>query len=269
MSDYGEPTTIDNLLKHLQKEISVDVEVESDESSEAESPMKLRFIVKNTRSPDELPSVVFQNLILKLGIPSDMQVVEIPRLAGGESYVYEHLCRYSDLPLIQYDIKGSISPESLFQFQTEPILISSDKKWALSIKAYKNTLAELDIHKWLNIIPEATLIPEPDTTLSQLKEQEDSLSKLIMEVRDTEKVVTEFSRFQDLSSRNPMRESIVQHRNLILEYLREVERGISALKGLYSGQPRVSQIEAERNKIVSKLTTLVQRIDQATEKLTD
>ncbi len=267
MSD--ESTTIDNLLEHLIEEISIDVEVESDESSEPEKPAKLRFIVKNMRTPDRLPNIVFQNLNLVFGIPPDMQTVEIPRLAGGESYVHEHSYRYSELPLIQYDIKGSISPESLFQFETAPRTISPDEKWALSIEAYKNALVELNLHKWLTIIPEAILIPGPDTTLSQLKEQENKLSELIPEVRNSANIVHDFSRFQNLNLRNSMRESIIKHRNLIQEYLKEVEMGIAALRSLYSGQTKINQIEATRNNILSKLTAFIERIDQATEQLTD
>ena len=100
MSDYDEPTTIDNLLKHLLKEISVDVEVESDESSEAENPMKLRFIVKNMRSPDELPGVVFQNLtdLPPIAVPlvmSQSRQVRPQELVAYTPMSYEVGCNYT------------------------------------------------------------------------------------------------------------------------------------------------------------------------------
>jgi hypothetical protein len=269
MSDYDESTTIDNLIKHLQKEIAVDVEVEENESSDSKTPVRVLFIVKNTRDPDNLPNIVFKDISLVIVIPPDMNTINIPKLAPGESHVYEHLCNYSELSIIQYDIKANVSPESLFQFETKLTKISPENRWIAPITAYKKMIAELDIHKWLAIIPEVTIIPEPDTTLSQLKEQEDKLSTLIKELAKTVQQVDDFSRFQDMSLRNPKREYIIKHRNMVMDYLKQVERGIGELSRLYSSKPDSSMIEATKNRIVSKLSTLLHIIDGATERLVD
>ncbi|MFC1932101.1 hypothetical protein ACFLXU_00520 [Chloroflexota bacterium] len=262
-----EPTTIDYLVKHLQEEISVNVEVEENKSSDSKAPVKVRFIVKNTRDPNILPNIVFQDVNLVFGIPPDMNTINIPRLAPGESHTCEHRCRFSELLLIQYDIRGNISPESLFQFQSTQNVIPSGS--SLSIRAYKKMIAELDIHKWVKIIPEVTLMPEPDTTLSQLKEQENRLSALIAEARNAEQKVHDFSRFQDMSLGNRKREAIIQHRNMIMSYLKEVGQGIGELRRFYSSKPESRMIEATSSRLVSKLSSLLQKIDEAMEQLVD
>lgn len=79
-----EPTTIDYLIKHLQEEISVNVEVEENESSDSKTPAKVRFVVKNTRDPNNLPNIVFTDVSLIIGIPPDMNTINIPKLAPVE-----------------------------------------------------------------------------------------------------------------------------------------------------------------------------------------
>jgi hypothetical protein len=267
MSD--EPTTIDYLLKHLQEEISVIVEVEENAPSNLKTPITLRFIVSNTRDPNDLPNIIFQDVSLSIGSPPDISTINIPKLAPGESHIYEHLCPDSELPIIKYDVKGSILPESLFQFQIQHNSVYIDKKERMSVEAYKKLIEEINLGKWVHVIPEVALVPTPETTLSELKEQENAFRSFIIEVRNTGQQVQDFSHFQNMDLRNPKRDSLLQHRNMVIEYLQDVEHGLGEFRGLYTSQYGIDMIEITKSKIVSRLSTSLQEIDEAMKRLSD
>jgi len=263
-----EPATIDYLLKHLQGEISVIIEVEENESSGSKDPVKLLFVVSNNRDPDTFPKIVFQDVTLSFGIPPDMKTINIPRLAPSESRIYEHLCLHSDLPLIKYDIKGSILPESLFQFQTQQSSLSIDKKGTTPAGEYNKFIKEMDLHRWVHVIANIAL-PTSETTLLQLKDQENAYRLLIREVRNIGQQVQDYSRFQNPSSQNRNNESILEHRKMVTEYLVDVEQGLAELEGLYSSQSKMYTLESTKSKIVSKLSAKLQKIDAVMNQLSD
>jgi hypothetical protein len=198
-----------------------------------------------------------------------MSTINIPKLAPGESHVYEHLCPYSELPLIKYDIEGRILPESLFQFQIRNNSIYIDKKEHMSVEAYKKLTEEIDLSKWVHVIPEVALVPTPEITLSELKERENAFRPLIIEVRNALQQVEDFSHFQNMDLRNPIRDSLLVHRNMVIEYLHDVERGLGELEGLYTSQSKINMIEITKRKIVSKLATSLREIDRVMKKIGD
>jgi len=261
-----EPTTIEYLLKHLQEEISIVVEVEENESSDSKDLVKLLFIVSNNRNPDTFPKIVFKDVTLTFGIPPDVKTINIPRLAPSESRVYEHLCLHSDIPLIKYDIKGSILPESLFQFQTQQRSLSIDKKGTTPAGEYNEFIKELDLHKWVQVIAKV-MLPTSGTTLLQLKDQENAYRLWKMEVRNIGQQLQDFSRFQNLSSQNCSKESILEHRKMVAEYLVNVEQGLAELEELYSSQSKMYALEPTKSKVISKLSAKLQKIDEVMNQL--
>ena len=64
-----------------------------------------------------------------------------------------------------------------------------------------------------------------------------------------------------------MGDRILQHRNLVNGYLKEVESGVSRLRELYRGQPNAKNIESTRNKVVNSLSGMAAKVDEATENL--
>ena len=61
-----------------------------------------------------------------------------------------------------------------------------------------------------------------------------------------------------------MRDRILQHRNLVNEYLKEVESGVNRLRELYRGQPNAKNIESTRNKVANSLSSMAAKVDEAT-----
>ena len=114
-----------------------------------------------------------------------MHVEKRENLASGESFSYKYRCRYSDLTDLSYDVEAFISPKKLFHIRREGRKIPSNKK-KLSINAYVNVIQEVNLHRWMNNTLKTLFISGFDTTLAEIKSQQERLSDAIGEIREAE-----------------------------------------------------------------------------------
>ena len=182
---------------------------------------------------------------------------------NGATVLYEYRCHYIELSRIQYYITGDIVPQELFKFEsTANNLLNIEK---LSVLSYIKSVGELDLHRWLKEIPELVFLPNPDTTLAKLSEQETNFKQVLQEISDSEQIFDGSIRFFDFSSNK--RETLITHQKQVKDFLKELKVGIGELNRLYHGQPDTRLIGNVRDSLINRLTRLAGELDQTTEKL--
>ena len=137
------------LWRELSNELRVQVETRVDESPGIDLPVALTFTVTNEagRPARDYPEILFKEVSLKVGVPPDWHVESFDDLSPGESKIYTHRCGYSDLPDLEYDLDGSVSPEAFFRIH-RPAKPPGGSE-SIPASGYLKVFNEVQIHKWL------------------------------------------------------------------------------------------------------------------------
>jgi acetolactate synthase small subunit len=259
MSEKG---GLDGIWEDLNQFLSVNVDTYEEETNEAELPIVIKFVLANTAPNYDQKGIeiVYEGIELAVGIPPDFHIEGNISLKSGESFTYEHRCQYSDFPKTQYSVKAKVNPALLLQIVKPAFKIpgpSSRRGSHLSIKAYLEAVKETNIYRWQTNVINALSVPGPDTTLSQIKAEQDKLSNAITEIRETEQ------NLQGIYGFLAKTDNVIQlHQKLIGEYLKQTERGCAELRQLLDTH-NTRTIEATRNNIVHRLSEQASRVEDA------
>ena len=253
------------LWKELQGYLSLAFDAEIVEKAGEEPDAVVKFSVSNTASPPQQgrPEIVFENVVLKVGVSPDWHETALGTIQPGESIVHEHRCTLSALPDLEFDITSTISPEAFFSSNKRGRFPGSGV--ALSLASYIYLFNDMDVHRWLNSTLRHFPIPGPDTTMSEVQSMIESLNQPIEETRDAQDRLKRIATFVDSSNRLS-REALVEHGNLVHPYLMEVQKGIGQIRQSL-GSPDGQRLSALLEQIVVNLDSLAARVDEATEGL--
>lgn len=263
MSEWG--ASIDDINRNINNFLSLEQNIFEGGSNSGQAIIK--YTIKNTRTAVELPRIVYEDVELIVGTLSNKQVKRIGKLECGQLSEFEYSCRYCDIPFVEHELKGRVSPEELFRFEVNPIIPKRNS--TLSIQSYLTVLKELDIHKWLRNIPGTVLVVGPDTTLSQLNSEEKRLSDIITEIRNASEVLDRFVSLLEMPLGSRFREQLLNHRNQVKGYLAQVDRAVIDLLDTYRRRERASVTQSRLDHMVSSLTPLAENLDKETDKLRD
>lgn len=245
----------------LRDQLKVQVRYEVQETSDP--PVSIHFTITNARSESsDSPRILFEKVVLRVGVPPDFHLHEVGSLAPEESASYEHHCAYSDLPDLEYEIEGSVSPEEFFRVRRASSLPNDPPQ--LTLVAYLQVFNEMMIHGWLDSTIKLFPVPGADTTLGEMQSLAGSLDKTASEVRDAQSRLGRLSAF----IRRQDREAVSQHMNIVESYLQSTTQGMGQLRQLLNSA-NTRQISGTVVRLIDSLVKEAGTVNQATEKLMD
>ncbi|MFC2039876.1 Smr/MutS family protein [Chloroflexota bacterium] len=250
------------IWEDLNNYLTVNVEVYQDEAPDTELPAIINFTVTNNgEASEDRPEIIFEEVQLKVGIPPEWSIHTATNLGSDQSFVYEHHCSYFEVVKIQWLIEGKVSPDSLLKFRRRPVKVSRNQQ--LPVKTYFDFLEQMHIQDKLEDKISSWDAPGPETTLSEMKEKENVLGDIITEIRESEAQLQEFLSFINFKKE---REDILRHRNIYQEFLKSTERGVIDLIQVVKAK-RPDGYDKLRNRVLSKLSTDIERFDNVTTEL--
>ncbi len=250
------------IWEDLNNYLVVDVEVNQDEVPNTKLPAIIKFTVTNTGQANEVrPEIIFEQVQLIVSVPPDSWVEHAENLAGGQSFTYEYHCTYDAIMQVQWTIEGKVSPTALLHFRRKPSMINKNSQFP--VKAYFDFLEQMDIHQWLNGTVKSLVTPGPDTTLGEMKEKADTLSRTISEIRNSAQRFKEFLGHVDIKK---YRDDLLSHQKRVQDYLNVTDRNIGELMQIFR-ENRIEHFNKTRDKIVKELTTRIGDLEEATEAL--
>ena len=231
-------------FKELNELLKVAVSYEFDGASQDSSlPATIRFAVTNSAGPPQpggRTEIRFDRVSVRVGLPTNMESIEVGMLRPGDSTTVEYQCQVSELPDIEYGVSGDISTQPLFHVETVKGNRLPGDSVNLSPQAYLGMFNDMDVHRWLNSTIREFPLPRPETTLSQLTELGQSLNKNITEIRQSLERLQRFSGFVSRENRQAW-EAVNNHLNSVEQYLNDTVRGIGSLRQAVSS-PGATQI---------------------------
>ena len=243
--------------------LDVNIDVDHDETQE-EIPVLVKFAVSNTgQAQQDRPEIIYDEVVLRISVPPDAWEKKVENLAGDQSFEDELHCTYDSMMQMEWSIQGKISPSSLLQFRRKPEGIKSNGQFP--IKTYFGFLEKISVHQWLKGPIKSISIPDPDTTLGEMKQKEDSLGIIAEEINNTIKRIQDFLNFVNYKNN---RDDVLQHRNAVVEYLQFSIKKISELRQ----QLRDNKIDVFSRFLeitIEKLTKKADNLDEATKKLAE
>ena len=109
-------------FKELNELLKVAVSYEFDGVSQDSSlPATIRFAVTNSAGPPQpggRTEIRFDRVSVRVGLPTNMESIEVGMLRPGDSTTVEYQCQVSELPDIEYGVSGDISTQPLFHVET-------------------------------------------------------------------------------------------------------------------------------------------------------
>ncbi len=259
MSEHG---GLYGIWEDLNNALKIGVDTYEEQGSQTGLPIVLKFVISNS-IPDIVPSgmdIVFEGIELAVGVPPNFHIESKITLKGGESFYYEHRCKYSELPLIRYTVKSSVNPAFSIRIATPEVAIPATRS-QLSLNAYLKTMAEINLHKWTTDVIARVRVPGVDTTLGQIREEQKKLNDAVKEISG---LSAQLNGVYVFIQKN---DSVIRfHQNTIAEYFREVQKGCGELNQLL-GKPEARTIEARREHIIRRLNELATTVDEAIKKL--
>jgi len=202
--------------KELRDHLSITTKIETDKSSGSDLPVIIHFDIGNIvpRESEGGPDVVFEEIILRVGISPDWHTEKFSNLELGQWLAYDYRCRYIDLPDINYDVDWKISLSRLFGFQkmNERVKLQA---LDLSLVDYIKFTNSLEIHKWLDEVLKK--IPEPGstTTLAEVEKTQNKIDEVVNEIKDIQKRVSYL--FSEIGKEH--RDEIALILKIVREYL--------------------------------------------------
>jgi hypothetical protein len=236
-----------------------------DSSMSTELDAVARFSVSNTaHAPQsDWPEIVFENVVLTVGVPPDRHEIFLGSLKPEEAVVHEHRCTLSDLPDLEYSLTAAISSEAFFRRIQRGRFPGSGAN--LSKESYVRLFKEIDVHRWLNATLRNFSIPGPSSTLLDIQNLIQSLSQHQDEIREAGERLRRIATFLDSGDRIS-REFVTQHGNVVHPYLREVQTAITQLIQAL-GTPNSQKLSALLERMVANLDSQAVRVEEATEDL--
>lgn len=251
---------LDGIWEDLDKNLIVNVETHVDNSSESDLPLVTEFTVTNGGPPN----ILFEEVVLTVGVPPDLHVEKHTNLASGESFTYEHRSRYSELGRIGFSVDGTVSPKYLLRVKRAAGNIPA-RVANLSIASYIEVLKDINIHKWLKDTIETMLIPGTDTTQAEIKVQQDKFRDAAKELSDTTKQLQNIYNFIRRET-DTDRAKVSQHRKLVEDYLAHTDKACGELRKMLDTL-NSKTLTTERDNIIAHLSNEASRLDEATEGL--
>lgn len=257
----SETSGLTGIWEDIRNYLVVSTEVVEEATTKNGVPLIVKFTVTNTaQSQDEQPEILFEEVILKVGMSLDWHYERTTNLAEGQSFQYQYRCRYSELQKVQYSVEGKLSPMSLLQVRKRIGTVSA-RRQTLTVGSYVCFLKEVNIYKWIDEFFKKFKIPGSETTIADLEVQKATLNKTsqeIQEVTNNLQWIIMFIKKDD---------NILQHKRLVDEYLKRTLEGCGRLHNLLSTPSRGRELASERDSIITRLTTEAARINQATAEL--
>jgi hypothetical protein len=230
------------------------------ENPQGDNTLKIRFVVTNTAKNDyEQPDIVFDQVVLKVGIPDNWHCEHKENLGSGDSFDYVHHCSHGELSQLQYTIEGRLSPSSLLNVKLFSRKITAQRQ-TLTIKSYLDFLEQANLYKWIEILKNLK-IPEPETTIAEIEAQKSNLNQNSGEIQKTRDQLQQVLGFVKKNER------VLQHKQILEEYLNKTQEAYSRLSSLYSTPSRGREIVLERDRLLSKLSTRIENLEKVKEEL--
>jgi len=252
----ADPGTLSAFWDDVKSYLDVAIEVTEDTSSNSGTPLLLDFTVTNTAQPnDERPDIIFEEVLLKVGIPPAWKETLAKNLAGGYLFKYRYTCGYADLKKVQYNLSGKLAPVSLLGFRQKSKFIPATP--TLTAAAYRGFLNESNINKWVDDIFKKVTVPGPGTTAAEVETVKAKLKEAEQDVAGVRKILIGLFGFVKTNDKIRAYEMIVD------EYLRFVEEGCVLLSYSLSHPSRYSDIAEERDTIIVRLAEKMTRLKAA------
>lgn len=255
-----------NVWKELQSYLTVQTTT-SFASGQSSRPVSLTFTVTNsaTSRPPQGPEIVFEDVKLYIRTESDGEVFEVlkelGRLGPQELSEAAHQVSYGDLIWLTHRLEGRVSPETFFTVTLEGSLRQQDVN--LPVEGYISVLDKTNLNKWLDDTLKGFLVPGPDTTLGDLKEQSQALSEATGEIRETKERLQKLS---SLVARDKNHEAAVNHSKQAVTYLDGVDRAIGELRQVLESR-HTERLKGTLDHLVSRLEQSAMKLGNATEEL--
>jgi DNA-nicking Smr family endonuclease len=246
---------------YVNRFLKVETDISQDQALNAKSQAVIKFTITNTNQHTEFETdVVFEEILLKVGVPPHWHIEKAVDLYCGKSFSYEYYCNYDEIMKVQWAIEGRLSPAVLLTFYKSPNHVTRNNQ--LPISVYFDFLTQMNIHQWLERI-KSFPAPNQNTTLAEMKSKEDILRIAINEMANTGQQIQDFL---SLVKTDPYREDIIKHKTAVVEYLNRTQREIGELSQRLRNQNE-EDFAKLRDNAVAKLTLKTSDIDKVTEEL--
>ena len=255
--------SVNGLWQYLRDQLRVQVLVEVHEDAQSQTPVVVGFLITNVADPpsQEHPEILFERLVLKVGVPPNWHIQELGALSSGQSVTYDHACSYSDLPEIEYSLEGSVSTEAYFSVRQQANKLSSDSV-ALTVQAYVEVFQEIPIHGWLNSTLKSLPIPNSNTTLKDIETLQSSLSDAIAGIQGAQARLDRLARL----IRKQDQEAVSRHRKIVESYLQSTSQSISKIQQNLR-LTDTKQVSSTLADVIGRLENQAIDVDRATEDL--
>jgi len=253
------------IWEDLKSNLLVDVRTYGGSSSGSDLPLVTKFTITNgAPKSDTRPEILFEEVILRVGVPPELHVEKHTNLASGESFTYEHRSRYSDLGRIVFSVDGTVSPSHLLRVRRAEDIIPH-RVASLSISSYVEVLKDIDIHRWIKGTIEEMTVPGLDTTEAEIEAQQNRFKDTKKEINDTKKQLKQVLGFI-IRTTDTDRRKISEHEKLLDKYLTQIIHACDELSKMLDTH-NAKTIDATRNQLVTNLEREATAVDEASRSL--
>lgn len=246
--------------RSVRDNLAVQVDTRADQPGETSRPVAIRFTVTNRADAgrQDSPEVLFEEVVVRVGVPPNWHVERLGPLAGHQTVHYEYRCSYVDLPHVEYEVDATLSLEAFFRFQRSGRVNATSRP--LSAAAYLEVFKAMDIRKWSDSTIRNIRRPDPSTTLGTLEIDREVLRNSIPEIRDVRDSLVRLAGFVTATEA----ELVSYHLRVVISYLEETVRAIEGIAESF-GTADADRIDQAVSRALQRLERLVAEVDRATQ----
>ena len=246
------------LWRSLRDYLSVEVEVDVAGQPDANASVTVKFTVTNTApSGPDWPEIEFEDVRVWIPGPGGRGAgPDNGILASGQSFTYELICDFRDLPALDPQITGIVSRRKFFQVRQAAEVPTAYTK--PTVLAYLRAFNDIGVHIVLHSKIKSISIPGPDTPFAQLQAIIATLTTAVSEVEDTRHRLTDVAM-------TGSGEWVSAHITTVFEYLNEMHKACDGLRDAISAAS--SEEIASTARAMDALESEAASVNRATEEL--
>lgn len=249
--------------QETRKRLEVQADIHIDEAPESPSPVRIAFLIANTYSSGSAnhPQIVFNDVKLVVDNPPIHEEFLIGTLLPGESKSFDFMCEYGDVTELKYEASGNISPEAFFGIRSDSTKVHVDSI-SLPVKAYLQIYEAQNIQEAGLGAIKAISVPGPDTTLAEVTSLSNTVSEMMLKLRESKEKVERTAGVVNRGQRAP----VLQHQNTVSAYIDQVVGEFQKVgQALQTNSPNA--VESAIAHAVERLEGGMERLQKATDAL--
>ncbi len=211
-----------DLRSQLKTYLNVDYQTQSNEGKSSDNVRLLFTVTNGSQSPsDSSPSIVYKDVVLKVRTSSGKEVVKLlGQLKSRESATNEVDLKYSELVDMEYEVYGTVDPESFFRIQRNEKL--RPDKIKVPIAAYIKAVENSSLVRWKELVVDPFPLIGPETTVRVLEDARTHLAEARRQFQQDREMLQKLA---GMVAESPARAATIEHSRAVEVFVNLLLRG--------------------------------------------